>query len=95
MNNWTDDDIDRLANAIAEQNKGKGSYVIRFTEGDHRGQYLGRNWGKSVKTTAYAMSTICNNKADWHKHIEYTPFKNTAYDIVCKKQPESALHAIR
>lgn len=82
-------DTSIIAKAIAESNKGKGSYVIRFTTGKLKGMYLGTSQCKPVKTRRAARSTIAATKESWANQLRYTPFENEDYEIICLKEPET------
>jgi hypothetical protein len=80
-----------IAKAIVKSNEEKGSYIIRFLEGNIKGMYLGWSQFKAVKTKRSARTTICQTNEMWKIQLENTPFTGLDYEIICLKKPNLKL----
>lgn len=83
-------DTGDLAKAIAEGNKNKGSYCIRFTEGEVKGRYMGFGWNKTLARKSKSLyTTICSTHEQWELHVRHTPYSKLAFEIITIKEPKT------
>lgn len=78
--------IEAFAQAMADKNKGKGSYIIRFTAGSLKGEYYGTRCN-TVKTRKKALSTICKTVEEWKEVLKFSGWANVPFEIICIKKP--------
>lgn len=75
-----------LAQAIKASNEGLGSYIIRFTAGNVKGQYYGTLFN-AVKTRKSAVRTVCRTEDEWKAQLLHSPFFGLPFEIICVKEP--------